>query len=80
MSLIHFLKHGRFTHDLIRGRTSAGHLTDQCSLCPYSRVLFGEALILDGPAHKPVEDWTRKGTAKTVRPNNIAEFPERMQR
>jgi hypothetical protein len=74
MSLIHFLKHGRFSHDLIRGRNASGHLTDQCSLCSYARVLFGEALILDGPAHKPVEDWTRKGKANATRSATVVEF------
>lgn len=59
--ILHFLKHGRWSHDLINGRDSAGRLTESCTFCGYARIVLSEELV-KGPAFTQVPD---KGSVMT---------------
>jgi hypothetical protein len=74
MSAIHFLKHGSFVHEFQNGRDRDGRLTEQCTLCGFSRVILG-AEIVKGPAHiQQVDYGARLTKAKRVRVDNVREW------
>ena len=79
MSLWHLLCHGKWSHDLHRGRDAQGRLLQFCTVCDYARLVLDEEAVI-GPAHHQRPDLgARVNKAwKTGKDTKVAKFPERM--
>lgn len=53
--LAHLVRYGSFDHDLLHGRDKDGRLVQRCVSCGFSRVVLGEDVNRNGPAHQPLE-------------------------
>lgn len=68
MSLWHLLRYGSLDHEVMRGRDAYGRATEVCTVCPYTRIVFGDEVII-GPAHTFKADVgavTTKATTEKV--------------
>lgn len=73
----HFLRYGRFAHDLHRGRDKDGRSIDVCVLCHFTRFVLAEDVII-GPAHHQRKDFGAIQTKAKRKRDNVTEFPERL--
>lgn len=75
MNLWHFLRYGDFAHDWQLARNDQAQLVRRCVLCGRERVVLGQTLVLDGPAHHQQPDLgARRLKARVERKSNIREW------